>query len=70
MTIPCLCPSCAKEPAETYSEQFRHETEVRFVAQHDAEWIAQYLDVVKVKRGEAAWMKLREDVRKEWKRNK
>lgn len=68
--MPCLCQSCAKEPAITYSEQFRHEAEVRYIAKQSDEWIKSFLDGVRVKRGDAAWMRLREDVIKEWKQSK
>lgn len=30
--MPCQCPACSPDPAPTYTEQYRHECEVRMVS--------------------------------------
>lgn len=55
---------------DTSSEQHRHECEVRYVAGHEGKWIRWYLEGVKKERGESAYLKLRADVRADWRKNK
>ena len=50
------------------TEQHRNECESLFVASKDAEWIKDYLEGVKEKRGFDAYKRLRDDVAKIWKR--
>ncbi len=50
-----------------YSEEHRHECEVRFVIKHDDNWIKNYLEGIKETRKPAAHQKLRNDVVKAWK---
>lgn len=64
--MPCHCSNCSKEPLPTYSEQFRHEAETRFVAQQTGAWIKEFLEGVEKKRGIVARNKLRKDVLKIW----
>ena len=66
--MPCHCSNCSKEPLPTYSEQFRHEAEVRYVAKQSGAWIKEFLEGVEKKRGVAARKKLRKDVLTLWNR--
>ncbi len=50
------------------TEQERHRCEVEFVANHDSEWIKEYLEGVQEKRGHEAYQKLRNDVLKLWRK--
>ncbi len=50
------------------TEQHRHQKEVEFVASKDAEWIKTHLAGVQVKRGFAAYKRLRDDVAKLWRK--
>lgn len=49
------------------TEAERHRCEVEFVAKHDGEWIKEYLEKAKGKRGFESYKKLRDDVAKEYK---
>lgn len=66
----CQCIECCKEKHETYSPEFRHETEVREIMRRFStkEQINAYLESpLTQKRGAAAVDKLRIDLRKAWK---
>ncbi len=61
ISIKCLCPACADEPAFTYTEQHRHECESRYVAALPSESRrAGYLMGVERHRGTGAAQALRE----------
>lgn len=64
----CRGDQCSEDPLYTYSEEFRHETEVRFVAQQSGAWIKEFLGGVEKKRGSAARDRLRKDVVKIWRK--
>ena len=68
----CLCIDCSPAaPGPTYSEQFRHECEVRYVA--DLPGTAarvEYLRMVVDKRGYPAGKRLRDDAVAELKRRR
>ena len=51
------------------TEQERHRCEVEFVAKQDGQWIKEYLEKVKEKRGFESYKKLRDDVKKLWRNN-
>lgn len=51
-----------KETRLTWTEQFRHECEVRYVAKQSENWIKNHLRKVGQIRGEAAGIKLKNDV--------
>ena len=50
------------------TDQDRHQKEVGFVAKKDADWIKTHLAGVQVKRGFAAYKRLRDDVARLWKK--
>ena len=50
------------------TEQARHSCEVNYLCKHGAEFIKNYLEKVQEKRGFDAYIKLRDDVAKLWKR--
>lgn len=50
------------------TEQERHRLEVEYVAKQSNEWIKTHLEGVRVKRGESAYQRLRQDVLKAWKK--
>jgi len=52
--MPCQCESCADTPLSAYTEAFRHKTEVEHVSKQKGEWIKEYLEGIKEKRGYAA----------------
>ena len=56
---------------EVYSvtEPKRHRCEVEFVAKQDGQWIKEFLEKVKEKRGFESYKKLRDDVKKLWMNN-
>lgn len=64
--MPCHCTDCSTDPLPTYSEDFRHKTEVNYVAKQNSKWIKEFLEKVKVKRGDDAYNRLRNDVLKVW----
>ena len=64
----CKCSQCTETPDETYTEQHRHECEVREIAKHDGEWIKNYLDGIEKQRCVSARIRLRNDVAEIWKR--
>ncbi len=51
------------------TEQERHRCEVEFVAKQDGQWIKEFLEKVKEKRGFESYKKLRDDVKKLWMNN-
>lgn len=64
----CQCIDCSDNPSNTYSEQYRHECEVREIAKKPGREIKEYLSGVEIKRGYAAYKKLRDDVEIEYRR--
>lgn len=63
MTIPCRCEACSSEPAPTWTEQHRHECEVRLViALPDKLARMEYLYHVREQRGAAARLRIVEDM--------
>lgn len=68
----CLCSGCAKDPAHTYTDQFRHETEVLEIMRRfgTKEQIKAYLEGIEKKRGFEAMQRLRIDLLKEWNKRK
>jgi TorA maturation chaperone TorD len=50
------------------TEPDRHRKEVDFVAKHNGEWIKNFLEKVKEKRGFEVYRKLRDDVLKIWRK--
>lgn len=56
---------------EVYSvtEPKRHSCEVNHVSKQSGEWIKEYLEKVKEKRGFEIYKKLRDDVKKLWRNN-
>jgi len=65
----CQCIDCSNgNPSNTYSEQHRHECEVREIAKKPGINIKEYLDGIQTKRGYAAYKKLRDDVEIEYRR--
>lgn len=61
-----------KRRAHTYTDQFRHEAEVREIMRRFGtnEQIKAYLEVVEKKRGFEAMQRLRIDLLKEWNKHK
>lgn len=66
--MPCHCAQCSKDPLPTYTEAYRHQTEVNYVSQQSEEWIRTHLAGVEKVRGVAARVKLRSDVIKLWRK--
>lgn len=64
--MPCHCSDCSGDPLPTYTESWRHQTEVKYVAKQNSAWIKEFLEKVKVKRGDDAYHRLRDDVLKVW----
>ncbi len=64
----CQCIDCSDNPHNNYSEQYRHECEVREIAKWQGMQIKEYLYGVEVNRGHAAYKKLRDDVEIEYRR--
>lgn len=58
----CYCEQCSENPKPTYSEEYRHECEVRHVAKQKVPWIREHLGKVKEKRCEAEYHRLRHAV--------
>lgn len=58
----CLCEMCTDTPAPTYTEQFRHECEVRWVASMPLERAVNYLVGVIKKRSEQAGERILRDL--------
>lgn len=61
-----------KNTSSTYTDQFRHEAEVREIMRRfgTKEQIKAYLEVVEKKRGFEAMQRLRMDLLKEWNKRK
>lgn len=68
----CLCSGCSKTPTHTYTDQFRHEAEVRETMRRfgTKEQIKAYLEGIEKKRGVDAMQRLRIDLLKEWNKRK
>lgn len=66
----CHCKDCSPDPLQTYSEQFKHESEVRYVSKQNGAWIKEFLEGVEKKRGFDARDRLRKDVLIEWNKRK
>ena len=68
--MPCRCIDCSETPAPTYTEQFRHESEVREVMRRfgTKERIKEYLAGIEKARGHEAAQRLRKDLLIEWQR--
>lgn len=66
--MPCRCIDCSETPAPTYTESFRHETEIREVMRRfgTKEQIKEYLSGIEKKRGFEAMQRLRIDLLQEW----
>lgn len=66
--MPCRCIDCSETPALTYTEQHRHESEVREVMRRfgTRDQIRAYLEGIEKKRGFEAMQRLRMDLLKEW----
>ena len=65
--MPCHCPQCTDTPGETYTEQFRRESEARHVCNISTrEGRANYLTGIEEKRGFAAMVELRNEVSRQW----
>ena len=63
----CLCPQCTDTPGETYTEQFRRESEARHVCNISTrEGRADYLKGIEEKRGFEAMIELRNEVKRQW----
>ena len=63
----CLCPQCTDTPGETYTEQFRRESEARHVCNISTrEGRADYLKKIEEKRGVAAMIELSNEVKRQW----
>lgn len=56
-------PSRPAETRPTWTEQFRHECEVRYVLKKSKKWVINHLEKIREKRGEAAWDKLNQAVK-------
>ena len=59
-------PSRPAETRPTWTEEYRHQKEVEYVAKQSAKWIKNHLKGVGEIRGEPARIKLRSDVLKIW----
>ena len=55
---------------DTYSEQYRHECELRYIASMDLKGRRHYLGLVLEKRGVVALNKLKEGLERIWKNRK
>ena len=63
----CKCPQCTDTPGETYTEQYRRESEARHVCKIETrEGRANYLEKIEEKRGFAAMVELRNEVKRQW----
>ena len=63
----CKCSQCTDTPAETYTEQFRRESEARHVCNISTrEGRANYLKKIEEKRGVAAMIELSNEVKRQW----
>ena len=60
--MPCHCIDCSKDPKPTYTDAFKYECYLRFIASHDSDWIKEYLKGVEQMLGSVARDKLRWDV--------
>lgn len=58
----CRCDQCAAEPAPTWTEQWRHECEVRHVARLTVEERRSYINDVAASRGTERAIRLMRDV--------
>ena len=68
----CCCVDCSTNPQPTYTEQFRHASEVREVMRRfgTKEQIKAYLEGIEKKRGFETMERLRMDLLKEWGKRK
>ena len=65
--MPCQCPQCTDTPGETYTERHRIECEARHVCKIETrEGRANYLEKIEEKRGFAAMVELRNEVKRQW----
>lgn len=66
--MPCRCIDCSETPALTYTEKYRHESEVREVMRRfgTKELIKEYLAGIEKARGAEAMQRLRKDLLIEW----
>ena len=66
--MPCRCIDCSETPALTYTEKYRHESEVREVMRRfgTKELIKEYLAGIEKARGTEAMQRLRKDLLIEW----
>ena len=64
----CHCVDCSESPEKTYTDQYRHECEVREIMRRfgTKEQIKSYLEGIEQKRGFDAMQRLRMDLLKEW----
>ena len=66
----CLCVDCSETPDYRYSEEYRHECEVKMII--DMKFIherREYLSGVETKRGKAAADRLKADILKGWRKD-
>ena len=62
----CQCPQCTDTPGETYTEQFRRESEARHVCNISTrEGRANYLKKIEEKRGFAEMIELMDEVKRQ-----
>ena len=63
----CQCSQCTDTPGETYTEQYRRESEARHVCNISTrEGRADYLKGIEEKRGFEAMIELRNEVSRQW----
>jgi hypothetical protein len=68
--IKCFCVVCSDDPLESYSEQYRHECEVRMIINMSSkEARREHLNGIEVKRGKAAADRIRTDLLKAWRKH-
>ena len=66
----CLCVDCSETPDYRYSEEYRHEREVKMIV--DMKYIherREYLAGVEKQRGKAAADRLKADILKGWRKD-
>lgn len=70
--VTCQCQQCCETPDKYYTDQYRHEAEVREVMRRfeTKEQIKSYLFGVEKQRGFEAMQRLRMDLLKEWNKRK
>jgi hypothetical protein len=68
----CSCEQCGEDKKYSWSQQYRHECEVKEIMRRfgTKEQIKAYLEKIKEKRGFDSYKKLRDDVAKEWKKSR